>query len=228
MSVTPEELAAFADGQLDEPRGSAVAAAVAVDPALAAEVERHRELRQRLASHFAPILDAPVPERLTALVGGGEPKVADFTAASQRRAIRGIPRWAWIVGPALAASLALAVFVPRGTPQGYADPELAGALDRQLVATQASDARTQVLLSFRNHGGQFCRAFSGRTQSGIACRDSTGWRLQATAPGAASEQGDYRMAGSPAAAIMAQAQDMAAGPALTAEQEQAARVRGWR
>ena len=107
-------------------------------------------------------------------------------------------------------------------------PAVGALLSVQLVATQASDARTQVLLSFRNHGGQFCRAFSGRTQSGIACRDSTGWRLQATAPGAAPGQGDYRMAGSPAAAIMAQAQDMAAGPALTAEQEQAARVRGWR
>jgi hypothetical protein len=228
MSVTPEELAAFADGQLDEPRRSAVAAAVAVDPALAAEVERHRALKQRLASHFAPILDAPVPERLTALVGGGEPRVVDLVAARQRRAIRGPARWAWIVGPALAASLALAVFLPRGTPQGYADPALAGALDRQLVATQASDAPTRVLLSFRSESGQYCRAFSGRAQSGIACRDSTGWRLQATAPGAVPGQGDYRMAGSPAAAIMAQAQDMAAGAALTAEQEQAARARGWR
>jgi hypothetical protein len=36
------------------------------------------------------------------------------------------------------------------------------------------------------------------------------------------------MAGSPAAALRAQAQDMAAGAALTAEQEQAARARGWR
>jgi hypothetical protein len=205
-----------------------VAAAVAADSALADEVERHRAVRQRLAAHFAPILDAPVPERLSALVGGGKTKVVDFTTASQRRASRGFPRWGWIVGPALVASLALAVFLPRGTPQGYADRELADALDQQLVATQASEAPTRVLLSFRNHTGQFCRAFSGSAQSGIACKDSTGWRLQATAPGAAAEPGDYRMAGSPAAAIMAQAQDMAAGPALTAEQEQAAKAKGWR
>jgi hypothetical protein len=36
------------------------------------------------------------------------------------------------------------------------------------------------------------------------------------------------MAGSLAAAILAKAQAMAAGPALTAEQEQAARAKSWR
>jgi len=228
MSVTPEELAAFSDSQLDEPRTREVAAAVAADPALAAEVQRHRALKQRLATHFASILDEPIPGRLTTLLGGAEPKVADFTAARQRKAARGIPRWGWIAGPALAASLALAVFLPRGTPEGYAGPQLADALDDQLVATQANGAPTRVLLSFRDHGGQYCRVFAGSTQSGIACKDSTGWRLQTTAPGAAFEQGDYRMAGSPAAAVMARAQDMAAGPALTAKQEQAAQAKGWR
>jgi hypothetical protein len=228
MSVTREELAAFADSQLDEARQSEVAAAVEADPTLAAEVERHRALGQRLAAHFAPILDQPVPESLAALLGGGETKVADFTAARQRKTARGILRWGWIVGPALAASLALAVFLPRGTPEGYAAPELAGALDAQLVANQASDAPTRILLSFRNDGGQYCRAFTGNSQSGIACKDATGWRLVMTAVGTTPEQRDYKMAGSPAARIMAIAQDVAAGPALTAEQEQAARAKGWR
>jgi hypothetical protein len=229
MSVTREELAAFADGQLDEPRRSEVAAAVAADPALAAEVERHRALKDKLAAHFAPILDQPVPERLSALLGGAEPKVADLTAARQRKAARGIPRWGWIVAPALAASLALAVFLPRGgTPEGYAGPQLAAALDEQLVATQASNAPTRILLSFRDDGGQFCRAFAGNAQSGIACKDATGWRLQAAGAGSATQQGDYRMAGSSAAGLMALAQDMAAGPALTASEEQDAKARGWR
>jgi len=46
--------------------------------------------------------------------------------------------------------------------------------------------------------------------------------------GAASQQGDYRMAGSSAAEIMARAQEMAAGPALSANEEQAAKAKGWR
>ena len=230
MSVTREEIAAFADGQLDDPRRGEVAAAVAADPALAEDVERHRALKWRLAAHFAPILDETVPERLTALLGGAEPKVADFTAARQKRAARGIPRWGWVVGPALAASLALAVFLPRGggVPEGYAGPQLASALDDQLVATQAGDAPTRILLSFRERGGQFCRAFAGSAQSGIACKDATGWRLAASGAAATARQGAYRMAGSDAAGLFAKAQAMAASPALTAEQEQAARAKGWR
>jgi hypothetical protein len=230
MRLGHEELAAFADGELDEPRRGEVAMTVAADPALAAEVERHRALKARLAAHFAPILDQPVPERLTALLEGAERKVADFASARQRKAARGIPRWSWIAGPALAASLALAVFLPRGgeVPAGYAKPGLAAVLDSGLVATQASDAPTRILLSFRNRAGQYCRAFSGNTRSGIACKDAAGWRLETTASGATPENGDYRMAGSPASAIMAEAQEMAAGSALTAEQEQAARARDWR
>lgn len=230
MSVTREELAAFADGQLDEPRLSQVAAAVAADPALAAEVERHRMLKDKLAVHFAPILEQPVPERLTALLGGTEPKVMDLTAARRRKDARGIPRWGWIAGPALAASLALAVFLPRGggVPEGYAGPSLASALDNQLVATPPSDATTRVLLSFRNRDGEFCRAFAGDAQSGIACKDASGWRVQVSGSGAAAQQGDYRMAGSASAELMAKAQAMAAGPALTADEEAAARAKGWR
>ena len=86
----------------------------------------------------------------------------------------------------------------------------------------------RVLLSFRDDAGAYCRAFSGDEQSGIACRDAEGWRLRAAGEGAAAQQGDYRMAGGDAAGILAQAQDMAAGPALTAEEEGAAREQGWR
>ena len=230
MSVTREELAAFADNQLGEPRRSEVAAAVAADPALAAELAAHRALKERLSAHFAPILEAPVPDRLTALLGPAEPKVVDFTAAKQKRAARGIPRWGWIAGPALAASLALAVFLPRGgsLPEGYAGPQLAAALDQQLVASQPGDAPTRVLLSFRDDHGQYCRAFAGASQSGIACKDATGWQLRTVGAGETAQQGEYRTAGSTAAALMAAAQAMAAGPAFTAEEEQAARARGWR
>jgi len=230
VSVTREELAAFADGELAEPRRSEVAAAVAADPALVDEIERHRELKGKLAAHFAPILDAPLPERLTAPLATGETKVVDFAAAKQRRAVRSIPQWSWVVGPALAASLALAVFMPRGgaEPEGYAGAQLASALDNQLVASQASSAPTRVLLSFRNGSGQLCRAFTGGTRSGIACKDSNGWQLQANGAAGGAQRGDYRMAGSSSAEIMAKAQEMASGPALSAEEEEEARAKGWR
>jgi AraC-like DNA-binding protein len=49
MTISREELAAFADGELDTGREAEIAAAVAADPALAAQVEAHRALKARLA-----------------------------------------------------------------------------------------------------------------------------------------------------------------------------------
>lgn len=230
MTVTREELTAFADGELDEPRRSQVAAEVARDEALAAEVERHRALKAQLGAHFGPVLDQPVPARLTALLGGDENKVTDFTAARQKREARlRIPRWGWIAGPALAASLAMAVILPRGgTPEGYVGTQLAAVLDQRLVIDQAPGEDLRVLLSFRDEAGAYCRAFAGADQSGIACRDETGWKLQFEGQGAEGQGRDYRMAGADASEVMARAQEMAAGPALDAPEEVRARASGWR
>jgi hypothetical protein len=227
MTVTREEIAAFADGQLDRAREAEVAALVAADPALAEQVRGHRALRERLAGHFAPILDAPLPERLTAPLTE-RPEVIDLAAAREKRErARVLPRWSWLAGPALAASLALAVFLPRGGSD-YADGALASALDTQLVAAQEAGAPNRILLSFRDEGGAFCRAFAGEAQSGIACREDEGWRLRMTAPGAPAQQTDYRMADNPSAEVLERAQAMAAGDALDAEEERAAQARGWR
>jgi hypothetical protein len=228
MSVTREELAAFADGELEPVRQAEVAAAVAADPELAAQLEAHRALRARLGAHFAPIFEAPVPDRLASLVKP-EPQVIDFAAARDKRErARTLPRWTWFAGPALAASLALAVFMPRGAGEDYASGDLAQTLDGQLVAAQSADAPTRILLSFRDQSGAYCRAFAGEAQSGIACRDDTGWQLRHEGEGGAAQGGDYRMAGAPDAAVLERAQAMAAGPALDAAQEQTAKARGWR
>lgn len=224
MTVTQEDLAAYADGELDAARAAEVEAAVAADPALAEAVRRHHALKDRLVAHFAPILDQPVPERLAAALQPG-PVVIDFAQAKARRTHK-LVRWSWMAGPALAASLALAIFLQRDT--GYADGRLSGTLDEQLVASQAPSAETRVLLSFRNQAGAYCRAFVDRSESGIACRDDRGWRLVLRGKGSSAPQGDYRMAGTPAAEVLERAQDMAVGPALDAAGEQQAQSRGWR
>ncbi|MBM0171198.1 anti-sigma factor [Altererythrobacter sp. C41] len=232
MTVTREELAAFADGELTGERAARVAAAVAADPALAGEVEAHRALRARLADHYAPVAAAPVPDRLAALLTRPrEAEVVDFAEAKERRETRRtIPRWGWIVGPALAASLALVLLLPGsgGNGAGYADPQLAAVLDSRLVAEQVPGADTRVLLSFRAQGGEFCRVFSGEGGGGIACRDGDGWRLEALGEGSAGAATDYRMAGASDADLLARAQDMAQGPALDAEAEAEAKANGWR
>jgi len=230
MTVTREELAAFADGELTGERAARVAAAVAADPALAGQVEAHHALRARLADHYAPFAAAPVPDRLTALLTR-EAEVVDFTEARERRETRRtVPRWSWIVGPALAASLALVLLRPGSGDDGapYADPQLAAVLDSRLVAEQAPRADTRVLLSFRAQGGGFCRVFSGEGGGGIACRDEDGWRLEALGEGSAGAATDYRMAGASDADLLARAQEMAQGPALDAEAEAEAKANGWR
>jgi hypothetical protein len=151
--------------------------------------------------------------------------IVSFTAAKERRDHR-IPRWSWIAAPALAASLALGVFLPRGGGGDYAQGALADALDGQLVATQG-DAPTRILLSFSDEAGSYCRAFAGEAQSGIACRDDTGWRLEFKGEGVQAQTGEFRMAGTSAEAVLERAQAMAAGPALDATQELAARHRDW-
>ena len=236
--VTPEEIAAFADGELPVEREAAMRDAMAADPELANQVERHRVLAARLSQHYAPVLDEEVPDRLADLLTArSDETVVDFSAARQkqeaqkREALSRRPHWGWIAGPALAASLAIAVILGDSDPgpgAGYAGPQLAAVLDDQLVAEQSPAAETRVLLSFEDQGGQFCRAYSGVSGGGIACRDEEGWSIERRSEGSEAASTDFRMAGADDGAILAQAQEMAAGPALEAAAEQAARDRGWR
>lgn len=239
MSITEDILAAFADDELDGAEKVRVSAAIAADPALADKVAAHRELKARLAGHYAPFAEQEVPPHLAALLAGAQDedrgddqsgKVISLAAARQKRGL--VPmlrRWGPIAGPALAASLVLAVLQPwhSGSSDGYADPALVAALDNQLVATQSDAAETRILLSFERDGGGLCRAWRGKEAGGIACRDETGWKIEQqfaldTAPG-----GEFRQAGSEAD-LLAAAQDLAVGGALDAAGERSAKDRGWK
>lgn len=227
MTVTPETIAAYADGELDELAAARVARAVAESPELAEQLAAHQALREQLAAHFAPILSEPVPTAISAPIVAAS-KVVDLgQVRAERAAWWQAPAVRW-GGPALAASLMLAVLLPRGgdTPQGYAPTQLAAALEAAPSGT-ASDG-TRVLLSFRDEAGAFCRGYASPVQSGIACKDATGWRVRMTADGSAAQTGEFRQAGSAEAVVMAAAQDLAAGPALDAAGERAARANGWR
>ncbi|MCA1661299.1 MAG: anti-sigma factor [Novosphingobium sp.] len=231
MTVTREELAAYADGELDPERRVEVEATVKADPALAAEIERHRRLKDRLASHFAPILEQSVPDRLAAVVAESSgARVIDLAQARQRRTpSAALRRWGpWLAGPALAASLALALLwqAPGGAPSDRATGALAAALDTQL-AGDAPIGAPRILLSFRDRAGAYCRAYRRGDEAGLACRDGGSWRIRRRLGAGADAPSEYRQAGSGEAAIFAAAQNMAAGPALTPAEEAAARARDW-
>lgn len=234
MTISPELLAAYADGELDDETTRKVEATIARDPGLQANLVAHHALRARLVAHFAPIAEQPVPDRLLQAItknGDERPNVIDFAARARNRRTPVIrARWARMAGPALAASLILILIVfglqPADSP--YAQGDIARALDSQLASTQKTGARVRILLSFQDRQGQYCRGFTTEGRAGIACRDAGGWRLLKTFDGRKADDTEYRQAGSPDMAVMTVIQRMAAGEALDASEEEQAAHNDWR
>lgn len=235
MTITPEELAAFADGELNDADKERVAAAIARDETLARQLEAHRALKARLAGHFAPVLDQPVPDRLAQLLANAsetwraDENIVNLAAAREIRAVKWhLPAWGW--GGAIAASIAAVVIFSSysgGSGALYADEQVAQVLDQQTIAEQPTNAQNRVLLSFKNRSGEYCRAYNVAGKGGIACRDTKGWRMEVVGEGETTDKAQYRMAGSDID-ILDRAQEMAVGAALDADAEAAARATGWR
>ena len=61
MTIDRETLMAYADGELDLLAARRVEQAIAADPSLAEQVERHRALTASLRAAFSVVGQAPVP-----------------------------------------------------------------------------------------------------------------------------------------------------------------------
>ena len=129
---------------------------------------------------------------------------------------------------AIAASLVVTLLIAGHdeAPQGYADTQLAAALDDTLSG-QTAPSGTRLLVSFRDRKGAACRAYSSQTATGIACHDETGWKVEASGPAGSKQTTQYKQAGSADATIMAAVQDMAVGPAFDTVAEEFNRKTGW-
>jgi len=226
VTIEPEMLMAYADGELDPLNAKRVERVIAGDPALAQEVERHRALRKRVSDSFAPVADEQVPDRLAALL---KSNVVDLPTPKTRPILS-----RWRAAAALAACLVLGLTIGISVSRGpvssgagglYASGSLAAALDDQVGG---ADGAVKVAVSFRDKQGAYCRVFSSSATDGIACRDASGWALRRTQQGSTTQHGDYAQAGSPDPDLMAAAQDMMAGEPLDAKAEAAARGAGWR
>lgn len=235
MKVTPDMIAAFVDDELSGEDRLCVEAAIAADPALAEQAERHRRLKAMLTARYAPIAAETVPDRFAALIDRSTtagPTPGEVVSLSEARAKRGLPptvrRWMPVAGPAIAASLILAIWQPwqRAKQPGYAPAELASMLDTRLVASQAAGVYPRVILSFRAKDGRFCRAWREATAGGIACRDRTGWKMEQQLLLRQAEASEYRKAGSEADLLL-EAQEMSVGDALDIGQELRAINSGW-
>ncbi|OYW16184.1 MAG: hypothetical protein B7Z39_02430 [Novosphingobium sp. 12-64-8] len=225
MKVSRDELAAYADGRLEGDHLARVALAIATDAGLRAEVDTHRALKAKLAERTHPVLTMDAPQRQAQRLRLPSPPADDARyRSSTRLPVRMLPLWVWIAAPMLAALMVLAIVLgARAAGTGYARPDLAQVLNGRLSTDAIPAGGTRILLSFRDGTGGFCRAFSGSSRTGIACRDARGWRFQPVIEGTA-QAAPRTMA----EAVTAAALDMAPAGALTPEAERAALARGWR
>lgn len=144
MSVTREELMAYADGELAGADAARIEAALSADPALAREVAAHRALRARLKGQLDPVRDEPVPDALSAMIAAAaredehgaarpaqaeRPKVISLAYVREERARKRAERTQeattpppaglrWGNGLAIAASLVLGLFLGTQVPIG--------------------------------------------------------------------------------------------------------------
>lgn len=240
MSVTQEQLMAYADGELAGVEKALVEAALAEDADKRAAVERHRVMRAKLSGAFAPVLDEPVPQRLVDAVRAPAPaeKVVDLAAAREKRASSGWGRREW---GAMAACLMVGVLfgggalrtpepIMRATVNGFeARGSLAQALDSKLAADAGGAVR--IGLTFRDDTGAPCRTFAAGSGavSGLACRDGERWRVEMAVAGERQAPTQFRTAAvDTPAAVLALVEDKIDGAAFDARQEKSARDGGWR
>lgn len=228
MTASPETVAAYVDGELPLSARAAFEAAMAADPALAAEVARQRRLRERLTAAYEPVLAEPVPLALTLAA----------QAANQRRgAGLRAPAWAGaaaglVVGIAVGLAGGLAVRPAEGPLANrhgalVAQGGLASALTTQLAADSGP---VRVGLTFRTAAGGYCRTFQMDAErlAGVACRDGRAWTARAVSAWAPAAATPYSAAASETPpAVLAAVDGLIAGRPLDAAAERAARDAGW-
>ncbi|GAA0888614.1 zf-HC2 domain-containing protein [Rhodanobacter soli] len=249
--IDDDTLQAYVDGELDAPDAARIEAALAHDDVLARRVERARAVRARLRAAFDPVLDEPVPARLSALLQPPSAQAATpatrpvmpaggHGATRRRTAHR---RW-FVPGAALAASVALLAVAlwwwqPGGDlvrvqgGQSFAAGALTHALDEALASEPDAHAPIAIGLSFRSSDGRICRTFVLHTppaRAGLACHESAGWALPVLAAATAPEgSGELRQAASALPPEVQAAVDARLrGNVFDARQERAARDAGWR
>ncbi len=229
--MTDEEIIAYVDGELSPLERLRFEKRLRADPELAESVRRHRALAETIKGHFAPVAEEPVPDRLAATLAERSNVIALPTNVPAKRSYGRI-------AAAMAAALVAGVMLGQQLPDTdrssiadrggtlVADGDLAQALEQQLASAPSGAYRIGV--SFPSGpAGTLCRTFVGPVGAGIGCREPAGWTVQRYVAGKGSEGAAYRQAGSPEAAIMAQAQEMMGGEPLDAIAERQARDSNW-
>ena len=243
LSMDPDTLAAFVDGELSPEDAAHVLMHLEAHPADKAFVEEIERSNALLAKAFDAPLYEPVPEAILATIQDHEP-VQDNVVPFMRRTVP-TP----VLGGLLAASVAIVLGVGMWTGQDRGQlnvgqlasaSQLSDVLDTLPTGTvtELSDMEVEatVLSSFLDNQDRVCREFEiageARVERGIACREDDAWRVagRITVPEAEiGEEGAFVPAGGEADGTLdALLDELGAGMMLTHQEEEALMARGWR
>jgi hypothetical protein len=241
LKPTPEELMAYADGQLDAEQARRIKQALALHPVLRVVVEDHKRTRAAARVAFDEMTAAPMSPGLAKLAHALEAPQAAPRKVSARTpsARKAIPAMAW---PAAAAACLVAGVVSAmlvaGNNDGlirWRDGPSAGTVLARVLETRPSgeaSGNAIVVASFKAVDGRYCRQFeigleaSGAVADGVACRGEDRWNVIALArrPGAASS---YMVAGGGDPVALAVA-GLGPGPRIAADAERALIGKEWK
>lgn len=223
---------AWLDGELSEAEAAEMDRKVTADPELRSLADQHRALGARLGAAFAPVVEAPLPDRIRDAAAPRQAEVVSLDAVRRRRAKR------WVMqGVAMAASVAFGLFagatmLAPETSLKSRDGRIvaAGKLDEALSTQLASTGPTgdiRIGLSFKAANGNYCRSFTEGGSAGLACREEDSWRVQGLFSAGEQQFSDYRMAAGQDPRLMALVEGAMTGEPLDAEAEMIAAQRGW-
>lgn len=229
MSLTDERLAtviAYVDGELTAAEAQRFEAEVAGDPALAAEVARHRALAGRVSAAYAPVLDQALPPQLLAVAAAANDRAAAPPASR-------LAPWAAAAAALVVGVVAGRIAWPQSGPVESRDGalvargRLASALSTELAD---QDGVVKVGLTLKAPDGRYCRTFRSTPDrlAGLACREAGRWRVRTLTAWTPVVAPAYRQAASDTPPEVLAAVDALGAQPLDAVQEKAARDAGWK
>lgn len=231
MSIDPEHLMAYVDGQTDADETARIEAAIAADPLLRARAQGWRAQNQALRAAFDPILQEPVPQRLQDALAH-DAQILAF--APKRRNWRVLS--ASLIGLAAAALLGFQLgagqsngLLRTGGGGAWAKGELARALEHQ-ASGQPGKGQVAIAFTVQDQNDAPCRAFRVHSQGldGLACRQDAGWSVMALGRQAIGEPGAYRPAAGLSPGVLAALEGIEGAEALSPDAEAARIQANWR
>lgn len=229
------------DGELAPEAGTAIDAAAAADPALAARLTSLRALRA-LAREASPLAPDPRDRDLARMIASAptsRPLAARLFARLQAAfQPRHAPLWAGLAAACFVAGLSIGWLGGDGASgPGFTvsrdgvigDADLIHVLDTRLTAEGADAEGRAVGLTFRDADRRWCRTFQSAEAgvAGLACRADQSWTLQALAPFRAPVTELRTAAADIPAPVLAAVDAAINGETLDAAAETRARDGGW-